>query len=240
MVHSTHKSTRLPIFVLILALLAGCSTGPTVITQAPSSPSPIPPTATSAPSNTPLPSPTMTATQPSPTATFTPLPPTQTPTLVPSDTPTLTPTLTLAPSTGNVLPAASGNSVMMYFIRVTPGSTDCGVAVGVSSGVPKSNDIAKDVEGALDVLFSIKEKFVGELLNPVSASSLRVRDVDFDADTGLITVRLAGKYTRTSDKCINTQVKAQVWSTIRQYGAVKATNIYLNNVPFGDLVSNDG
>lgn len=225
--------------LLAAALIAGCSAPIPTATQIPPTPTNLPPSETPVPP-TDTPQPTATS-----TATATPLPPTATlePTItftpLPTDTPTFTPSATLAAG-GAQIPMASGSTVSMYYIRTVPGETKgcSGTAVAVSSGVTKSGDIARDVEAALNVLFSYHEEFYGELYNPLYKSSLRVADVKFS--NGLITVQLRGTYKRTSDKCENTYVKAQVWSTIRQYNDVKATNIYLNRVPFGDMVSNDG
>jgi hypothetical protein len=160
--------------------------------------------------------------------------------MLPTATPTLTPTVTLAPTqAGSVLPAAAGNTMWIYFIRLDSGGTvGCGdSAVAVGSGVPQTGDISKDVEAALEVLFSYRDEYYGELYNPLFRSNIRVDSVSFRE--GLITVNLRGTYKQSGDKCDNTRVKAQVWSTIRQYRAIKATNIYLNDIPFGDRVSND-
>jgi hypothetical protein len=93
------------------------------------------------------------------------------------------------------------------------------------------------VSKALSILFANKSQYWGELYNPVSFSNLSVENVSFD--DGLITVNLRGTYIPSGDDCDNTRVKAQVWSTIRQYRDIKRTNIYLNGGPFGDKVSND-
>jgi hypothetical protein len=80
---------------------------------------------------------------------------------------------------------------------------------------------------------------VGGLLNPLFRSNLRVNNVIFNSKNGLITVDLTGTYKPTGDDCDNSRVKAQIWQTIRQYREIKATNIYLNGIPFGDRLSND-
>jgi hypothetical protein len=107
--------------------------------------------------------------------------------------------------------------VWIYFIQPDTGGPICGdTAVGVSSGVPRSGDIADD-----------------------TAAALRVNNVSFNDGNGLITVNLSGTYKPSGDDCDNTRVKAQIWQTIRQWRQVKATNIYLNGIPFGDRLSND-
>lgn len=207
----------------------------------------VPPTATVVPpTNTPLP-PTETPIPPTETPTETPLPTataTETATPIPSDTPTTTPTETATPK-----PASGGaggyaiveDPIRIYFIALgTGGPVGCGDSViWTGFGQSRTNDIARDVEMALNKLFSYKDEYVGGMYNPASHSNLKVDQVKFTSSNGLITVRLRGKYNRPDDPCENSRVKAQIWSTIRQHRGVKATNIYLNRVPFGDLVSND-
>jgi hypothetical protein len=130
--------------------------------------------------------------------------------------------------------------VWIYFIQPDTGGPICGdTAVGVSSGVPRSGDIADDTAAALKVLFSYASEYVGSLSNPLWRSNLRVNNVSFNDGNGLITVNLSGTYKPSGDDCDNTRVKAQIWQTIRQWRQVKATNIYLNGIPFGDRLSND-
>ncbi len=237
---SAKKSSFLPLALLLIVslFLASCAS------QTPE-PTPVPPTATIVPpTNTPLP-PTETPIPPTETPTETPLPTaTATETLIPSDTPTSTPTDTATPK-----PASSGTGgyasvedpIRIYFIALgTGGPVGCGDSVlWTGFGQSRTNDIARDVEMALNKLFSYKDEYVGGMYNPASHSNLKVGSVDFSNSSGLITVQLRGKYNRPDDPCENLRVKAQIWSTIRQHGGVKATNIYLNRVPFGDIVSND-
>lgn len=231
-------------WVLLLALfLSSCTTASTATPEEPSPTNP-PSTATTQPTATPLPptdtpEPTATATS---TATFTPTSaPTET--AAPSDTPSPTPTETPTPapvsSGGGV--AAVEDPILMYFVSLgDSGPIACGdYIIGVSTGVSRSNDVERDITIALEKLFSYNQKMEFGLYNPLYLSNLRLDKVDFQSGGGLVNVYLRGKYVRPEDKCDNLRVKAQVWTTIRQFRAVKATNIYLNRVPFGDLVSND-
>ena len=128
----------------------------------------------------------------------------------------------------------------MYLIQVGVGGPICGdSAIPVSSGVERTGSVESDVSSALKQLFSIKSEYVGGFLNSLYRSQLRVNKVKFNSKNGLITVDLQGSYRPTGDPCDNSRVKAQIWSTIRQYAEVKATNIYLDGIPFGDRVSND-
>jgi hypothetical protein len=145
-----------------------------------------------------------------------------------------------ATQAGAALPSASKDAVWIYFIQPDTGGPICGdTAVAVSSGVPRSGDIADNTTAALKVLFSYTSEYVGSLSNPLWRSNLRVNNVSYNDGNGLITVDLGGTYKPSGDDCDNSRVKAQIWQTIRQWRQVKATNIYLNGIPFGDRLSND-
>jgi hypothetical protein len=138
------------------------------------------------------------------------------------------------------LPAARADMVNIYFVQLNAGIGACGDRlIAISSGEPITGNIARDVAAGLRKLFSYRQKYYGELYNPQGASRLRVEDVDFEKDTGLIDVYISGTYNRPEDPCDNTRVKAQIWTTIRQFPKITKTNIFLDRVPFGDLLSND-
>lgn len=248
--------TRLVLCILIVAVVSACTTpvttqpvvSETVAEDRPTqqevvtfTPSPLPPTATfTAFPATATSLPSATPTQLSRQhleATLTALP-----TDTPAPSPSATATLPAAQNTsapGASLPGSVENSVRIFFILKNTGGPICGDSViGIGTGIPRTGDIAKDVAAALKLLFSYKSKWVGDLYNPIYSSSFKVSDVRMDS--GLITVQLTGKYVRTKEKCDNTRAKAVIWSTIKQFRGITATNIYLNRVPFGDLLSNDG
>ena len=130
--------------------------------------------------------------------------------------------------------------IYAYYITTPNGVADgCQSAFGLSIGVSRSNDIAKDVKLALQKLLAVKTEYYGSFYNPLYRSNIKVQHVDFNKRNGLITVELSGTYKPTGEDCDNTGVKSQVWGTIRQFRGIKMTNIYLNNIPFGDRVSND-
>lgn len=236
------KKNILHLFTMLVAvqILAACASAqpelPTI--------TPVPPTETSAP-------PTETATPlPTDTPTLTPLPPTETPTLEPTftatpavtDTPTPTATFT-PPAIPTIrfipLPAASSDTIRIYFIQSIPGSGGCNDRIfAVGSGIKISGDIEDDVKAGLTKLFSYKDRYYGELYNPLYKSRIRVQKVDYRR-SGLIEVWMTGSYQRSGDPCDNTRVKAQIWSTIKQFRGVETTNIFLNDIPFGDRLSND-
>ena len=240
------KKLRLLAMILTLLVVLGTLVGCTP--AKPEQGAPIIP-ANAAGMSTPLAQPTATETLPPPTATITltPLPstPTLTPTWTPSATPTASPTASLTPmpskQPGALLPGGSGNTVKVYLIALSPGGTaGCGgSAVPVSAGIARTKDIAADIKAALNALFSMKSKYYGSLYNPVSYSTFRVQKIDYENSSGFLTVWLSGKYRPTGNDCDNTWVKAQIWSTAKQFGA-KSTNFYINGPnPFGDFVSND-
>lgn len=227
----------------ILIFLAACSTPTAVPIQELPSATPASPTATVKPPSL---TPTNTLLPPTdtPVPTRTPLPPTATPTTaVPTDTPTETATASptvVVTQAGASLPSGSRDSVKIFFILQNTDGPICGdTAVSVNSGIKRSGSISKDTAEALKQLFSYKSEYVGNLYNPLFRFKFRVNSVEFDDDDGLITVELTGHYEQPKDKCDNTRVKAQIWQTVRQWRDVKATNIYLNGIPFGDRVSND-
>lgn len=226
--------------VLLLAVFAsGCTSAAQTPTSLPPSPTQPAPAATLAPTETPVPP----SATPEPTATATPEPPTATPqpteTTVPTETPTETPTAAAAPAGGGV--AAVEDPILMYFISENDnGPVACGdFIIGVSTGVSRSKDTGADIQLALERLFAQPGEYAFGLYNPLFRSNIRVDEVEFTSSNGLAQVYLRGKYVRPQDKCDNLRVKAQVWTTVRQFRGVKMTNIYLNRVPFGDLVSND-
>lgn len=232
------------IFVSWIAVvaIAGCTQSKPEPSPVPFTATPIPPTSTPAPpTETPVPTLTFTATatetqMPTMTSTFTETP-------LPTATETPTPTLTNTPETAGsaFLGQAVGNAILIYFISPEAGGpAACGdFIIGSGIGVSRSNDVAQDVEIALKRLLAQNSEWVSGLYNPLGRSKIKLDSVKFNPDNGLVTVRLRGKYVRPDDECDNARVRAQLWTTIRQFEGIRATNVYLNRVPFGDLVSND-
>lgn len=233
------KIMRLFAILFVLQILTACTT------TAPEPPTPtnVPPTATLLPpTETPLPTATATFTLPPPTDTPT-LEPTFTPTVV-VDTETPTPTATSTPPPVPTirfipLPAALSGTINLYFIQLIPGSGPCNDrSFAVGSGIKISGDIEDDVKAGLTKLFSYKDQYYGEIYNPLYKSRIRVERVDFRKG-GLIEVWMSGSYQRSGDPCDNTRVKSQIWNTIKQFRGIETTNIFLNDIPFGDRLSND-
>ncbi len=228
--HPPNLKFCLPLLAILLALLTSCGIG------ASSSESPTPTLEIILSAAIPA---TETATSPSPTETAPPTvpPPTATSTSTPeptaTSTPSETPTETLPP------PTPSGDdAIYVYYIQLdTDGPVACGDSViRANTGVARSGDIEQDVSTALKRLF-FKREFIGALYNPVYLSNIEVESVDFKAYEGEVSVKLKGTYVRSGDRCDDSRVRAQVWSTIRQFPGVKTVYILLNDNLLGDILA---
>ena len=225
-----HPIIRYLFVLLMLVTLSACGSAnvapeqdqpeasPTVILSSTPSVTPTP----QPPTDTPLP-PTETVT---PTASVTP---------IPSDTPTPseTPTETAPP------PTASGEEAIYgyYILLGKDGPLSCGdSAVKVNTGVYRTGDVETDVATALKRLFN-KQQYIGNLYNPVYLSNWRVDSVEFKAYEGLVNVSLSGGYVRSGDRCDDSRVRTQVWSTIRQFPDVKTVYILMNGNLLGDILA---
>lgn len=235
--HSIYKFLVIILIALTMAT-AACS-GTDSASNEPDTIAP-PPTNTSIPA-------TSTQTPVPPTSTSTPQPPTSTPTGTPTDIPTHTPTVTLT-TTATLTPTtvattgvnlSSGSvdkPIRIYLIAKNTAGQICGdSAVAVKTSVEQSNDVAKNVEAALKQLVGINNPWVGSLYNPVANSSLRVNDVSFK--NGNLVVRFSGNYTQPDDPCDNTRVRAQIWSTIKQFRGINSLVVYLNSGLLGDRLA---
>jgi hypothetical protein len=96
--------------------------------------------------------------------------------------------------------------------------------------------VEEDVATALRRLFS-KVKGAGELVNPAYLSNIEVQSVTFTPYSGLVDVRLSGTYVRSGDRCDDSRVRAQVWTTIRQFPGVEEVYILLKDSLLGDLLA---
>jgi hypothetical protein len=160
--------------------------------------------------------------------------PTPEPSATPSSTHTQAPTDTATPG----LAAIPENAIMLYFILPgTGGTIACGDSiVPAYSGLTKSGDIKKDITTALNRLFSIRTKKVGILSNPLFQSNLKVSSVDYNKSSERITVYLNGGFVKPKDECDQLRYRAQVWSTIRQFG-VRNVIVWVNDKLLGDLLA---
>lgn len=188
---------------------------------------------------------TATYTQPAPTAT--PIPPTITPTatatLAPSATATELPTETPTPSSTAtetlIPPTPSGeDAVYVYYIQLeTGGPVSCGDSlIRANTGAWRIGNVEADVTTALNRLF-YKREFIGSLYNPIFRSNFQVQSVEFKDFSGYIEVNLVGTYVRSDDRCDDSRVRAQVWTTIRQFAGVKTVKVLLNGNLLGDILA---
>lgn len=226
-------------FTAVMVLFSGCTSQVPIEIDSPPTDTKVPPTRTRVPpTHTPVP-PTETQTS-TPTETNTPTP-TSTDTATPTATATgtSTPTATSSTSSSSFTGQSVDNAIRIYFISPNAGGpVACGdYVIGLGIGEPRTSDISEGIEKGLKTLFSYKSEWVGGLYNPLGRSNIKVESVRFNS--GLATVNLRGTYAKPDDDCDNLRVKAQVWTTVRQFRGVRTTNIYLNGIPFGDRVSND-
>jgi hypothetical protein len=135
-------------------------------------------------------------------------------------------------------PTPSGeDAIYLYYILLdSDGPVACGDSlIPLNTGVARSGDVAVDVTLALGRLFYQRE-FFGNLYNPLFRSNMSVKSVEFDEKSGLINVYLDGTYVRSGDRCDDRRVRAQVWTTIRQFKQVKTIYILLRSSLLGDLL----
>ncbi|HBY07542.1 MAG TPA: hypothetical protein DEH22_07045 [Chloroflexi bacterium] len=99
----------------------------------------------------------------------------------------------------------------------------------------KSKDVEEDIKAALNALFSVRSKYVGNYYNPVYQSSLRAKTVT--VENGNATVWLAGNFVKPKSKCEADRIHVQVWETVSQFPEVRNRPIiWVNNVLLGDLL----
>jgi len=157
----------------------------------------------------------------------------------PSNTSTVTVTVTPAPTETQPPPTPSGDdAIYIYAIQDkidNPKNCDY-IAVRLNTGVRRTGNIGADIKSALRSLF-VKRQYFGALENPAYLSNITVDSVDFKAYSGLAMIRLSGTYVRSGDTCDDGKVRAQVWSTIRQFPEVKTIDILLNGNLLGDILA---
>ena len=90
-----------------------------------------------------------------------------------------------------------------YLIAMnTGGPFGCGDGlVYFRSGKPKTGNIESDLRSALNALFKVKSKNVGDYYNPVYNAHLHVKSVKVDESTGFAEVYLAGSIPKPADVC---------------------------------------
>jgi cytoskeletal protein RodZ len=226
----TLKCSLLIFFMFIVAACSASAGEQATFTPEPPTSTAVPPTDTPVPpTSTATPTETSTATT-TPTVTMTN---TASPTLTEEPTATSTATNTAVPQAG--IPS---NVIVKYLVlQGTGGSTGCGDSlVPVSAGFVRTGDIKEDVKIAITSLFTTGTKYAGNLYNPLFQSKLRVTDVSFKKNSGNVTIRLTGSFTKPKEDCDKLLYRAQVWSTARQFPEVNHATIWLNKYLLGDLL----
>lgn len=191
------------------------------------------------------------------TATFTSIPPTETQTKTATNPPTATstetstvtatitntPTITKAPNVSSeTKPVNSDKFIKIYFILQGTGGPICGTdsLIPLTTDIKRGPDVEKNIKSALNRLFSYRSEWNGNLYNPLFRSKMKAKRVEFDPGSRSVLVTLSGTYTPSGDDCDNTRVRAQVWSTIRQFRGVSGVHVYFENgIKLGDRLSND-
>jgi spore germination protein GerM len=133
--------------------------------------------------------------------------------------------------------------VNIYLIAIGDNG-NTGKAVGCSDSlVPVPTQIQpgeQPIKAALEALFSIHDQFVGSsgLYNALYQSQLQVDQVNVDAN-GVADVRLSGTY-QLGGECDDPRFKAQIEETALQFPQVKQANIFINNKPLDEILSERG
>ena len=184
---------------------------------------------------------TLTPIPPSPTATLTDTPtptvtnsltPTHTPSSTPTETPSVTPTSTPTKVSGYI----PENAIVIYLTHIgTGGPVACGDSlVPIMIGHIRTGDIEKDIEIAVNTLFSIGQYSLG-LYNATYPSSLRVADVYLEKGEAIVV--MGGSYVKPVDACDASRYRAQVWTTIQQFPEVNRAIPKVKGALLGDLLS---
>jgi hypothetical protein len=178
---------------------------------------------------------------PSPTDTLLPVPTTtaeytttalSTQTQTPTSTPTETPTTTSKPYSGS-LPE---NAIVIYLTQLgTGGPVGCGDSlVPIMIGVERTGDLEKDIQLAVNALFSVGQYSLS-LYNATYPSSLRFSG--FHLDKGEAIVEFGGSYVKPENACDASRYRAQVWTTIQQFPEVIRAIPKYKSALLGDLLS---
>jgi hypothetical protein len=136
-------------------------------------------------------------------------------------------------------PTPSGeDAVYIYMIQKdTGGPVACGDSlIKINTGLARSGNIETDVAAALRRLF-VKVEHFGALYNPAFRSNIDTINVEYKAYSGLVNVDMSGTYVRSDERCDDSRVRAQVWTTIRQFPGVKTVYILLNGNLLGDILA---
>ena len=102
------------------------------------------------------------------------------------------------------------------------------------TGHIRTGDIEKDIQLAIDTLFSVGQYSIG-LYNATYPSNLRFGGLTLSK--GEAVVELGGSYVKPKDSCDASRYRAQVWATIQQFPEVKRAIPRHGNALLGDLLA---
>ncbi len=214
------KANKLLLFPVIL-LLAACGRFEVSIEQ---TPTPLVTVTSQIPTHTATAVIMLPTAQVNPTATST----------IPSPTPVVI-TATQVPPT----PTRAQQTVKIFLIALEDNGqlgplVGCGdSAVAVTVVIPRTQGVLK---AALEALLSTKEQYYGEsgLYNALYQSDLHLKNVTIDQGKSIIhltgTVMLEGV-------CDNPRVEAQIEQTALQFSTVSSVEVFINDIPLEDVLS---
>lgn len=179
--------------------------------------------------------------------------PADTPTAVPTSTvvvePTVThtnpaPTNTVPPPTALPPTAAStatpGEMNIKVFLIALEDNGQSGTPIGCGdSAIPVTLTIPRTqgvLRAALEKLLSMKQEFYGEsgLYNALHQSDLQLKSVTINQGTAVI--HLTGNLV-LGGVCDSPRVQAQIEQTALQFSTVSAVDVFLNDIPLADALS---
>ncbi|MFN2213708.1 MAG: hypothetical protein ACK2UE_11615 [Anaerolineales bacterium] len=154
------------------------------------------------------------------------------PDLLPVFTPEPTPTQ--VPS-----PTQKEKGMRVYLVNLnTGGPFGCGDGlVYFSTGKQRTDNVGRNIGAALNALFKLKTKYVGEFYNPVYNAHLYVNGVDVNEQTGNVYVYLAGSIPKPPDECEAKRIHDQVWETVRNVSGYQKVTIRVGTKLLGDLIA---
>jgi hypothetical protein len=108
-------------------------------------------------------------------------------------------------------------------------------------GINNKGSVEENIKAALNALFKLQTKNLGEYYNALYNARAKVKGVEFDPATGHARVNMSGTIPKPKDVCESKRIHAQIWETIRQFSSVKSIEIWIGNVLLGDwLAVGDG
>ncbi len=124
------------------------------------------------------------------------------------------------------------------FRKNTGGQFGCGDSlIYYYPGVNATGKRGTDITRALQSLFRIKRKFVGEGYNPIYRSDLSVDKVSVNAKTNSANVYLSGTFVKPKNKCESKRIKEQITNTVLQFADIHSVRVWVNNKPLNKLLN---